>query len=281
MYAFQAADLAKQWKESCQQLKLYRPVGQTVYIGHTSQSDLETPIPKDPEVVKISNRAWWYDAYAAYYDHQVTTYADRIHLKKGVRTHLFGYPYGIWKDKVCPDGSRTGSLGLPSQLGSLVDPDGARYEGIWAPDGKFRHGVIVFPDGSRCEGDWGPDGKLRRGVKVFPNGHREEGDFRPDGRLSSGVVACPNGHREEGERGPDGKLRHGVVVFPSGQRNEVRHGVKVYPDGHGVLVRPDEQREEGAWGPDKKFCHGDWDPDGKFDGVEIYPDGTRSRLEGA
>ena len=139
LYTFQAADLVQQWKESCQQLKLYRPVGQTVYIGHASQTDLMTSIRKDPEVVKISAMAGWYDACAAFYDHQVTTYADRIHLKRGVKTHLFGYQHGIWKEMVL--GRLEGCLGFP--------------------DGKFSHGVMVCPDGTRLEGDWHTQGLLQ------------------------------------------------------------------------------------------------------------------------
>lgn len=205
-------------------------MGQTVYIGHTSQSDLETPIPKDPEVVKISNRAWWYDAYAACHDHQVTTYADRIHLKKGVRTHLFGYQHGLWK---------TPSLGLPRQLGSFLELSEKKYEGIWAPDGYFRHGVKVFPNGTRQEGTFGHLECLRHGVVAFPSGTRHEGDFGP----------------YDGPLGPEG----------------LKSGLKVYPDG---------TRQEGTWGPDEKFRHGVVTfPNGTR--MEVYPDGTRSRLEGA
>lgn len=175
LYAFQAADLVQQWEKSCKQLKLYRPVEQTVYIGHASQSDLMTSIPKDPEVVKISRMAGWYDACAASYDHQVTTYVDRIHLKRGVKSRLFGYQHGIWMEKVFPRGRR--------------------LEGVWGPDGTFSHGVKeeVFPN---------------------PNRRRFEGHFRPDGTLSSGAMIYGKGTaREEGDWGPLA-LRRGVIIHP-------------------------------------------------------------------
>ena len=146
-YTFQAADLAQQWKESCKQLKLYRPVGKTVYIGHASQSDLMTSIPKDPEVVKISTMAGLYDACAAYYDHQVTTYADRIHCKRAVKSHLFGHQSGIWQDKVNPfngvrsEGEGDWFWGDGKFVGVKVDRV-ARYEGKW-DDRKF-YGVIIW-----------------------------------------------------------------------------------------------------------------------------------------
>ena len=199
LYTFQAADLVQQWEKSCKQLKLYRPVGQTVYIGHASQSDLMTSIPKDPEVVKISRMARWYDACAASYDHQVTTYVDRIHLKTGVKTHLFGYQHGIWEEEVFPSGRR--------------------LEGDWGPDGNFRHGVLVFPSGRRQEGAFGPYGGLHHRVEVHPHGERLEGDFLPDGRMVHGVRVFRDGERLEGYFGPDGEF-HGVRVCPDGTREE-------------------------------------------------------------
>jgi len=261
LYTFQPADLAQQWKESCKQLKLYRPVGKTVYIGHASQSDLETPIRKDPGVVKISTMAGWYDAVAAFSDHQVTTYADRIHCKRAVKSHLFGHQSGIWYEKVLSDGTRfEGDFCGPNgrlRHGVKVLPDGTRYEGDWGPD-WFRNAVQVDPDGTRYEGDWGPDGKFRHGARVDPNGTRWEGDWAPDGKFRHGVVVLPDGRRLEGDFRPDGKFRHGVVVFPSGQRAEGDWG----PDGklRGVIVLPDGTKLEGDWVPG---------PDGKFQGVKV------------
>ena len=272
LYAFQAADLVQQWEKSCKQLKLYRPVGQTVYIGHASQSDLMTSIPKDPEVVKISRMARWYDACAASYDHQVTTYVNRIHLKTGVKTHLFGYQHGIWEEEVFPSGRR--------------------LEGDWGPDGNFHHGVLVYPDGTREEGDFGPYGGLRHGVKVYPDGERCEGEWGPDGKFRHGVKICRNGIREEGDFGPFPGLRHGVMILPNGTRYKGDWGPKWFR--HGVKVGPDGTRYEGDWGTEGYFSHGvRVDPDGKRlegdfgpygglrHGVVIYPDGTRSRLGGA
>ena len=310
LYTFQAADLVQQWEKSCKQLKLYRPVGQTVYIGHASQSDLMTSIPKDPEVVKISTMARWYDACAASYDHQVTTCVNRIHLKTGVKTHLFGYQHGIWEE-FFPSGRRLEGVWGPDgnfHHGVLVYPDGTRYEGGFGPYGGLCHGVKICPDGTREEGDFGPYGGLCHGVKICPDGTRVEGDFGPYGGLRHGVKICPDGERWEGEWGPDGKF-HGVKVFPDGQREEGDwrpdgefHGVVVFPDGqrqegdfdpddelrHGVMVLPDGTRYEGDWepGPDGKFhgvkiCpdgerwEGEWGPDGKFHGVTVLPDGTR------
>ena len=64
-----------------------------------------------------------------------------------------------------------------SASGTIVEPDGTRYDGDWKDDVFHGSGKQVFPDGSFYEGSWRENKQCGHGVHHYSDGEVYEGDW--------------------------------------------------------------------------------------------------------
>lgn len=78
--------------------------------------------------------------------------------------------------------------------GSLVYPNGERYEGQWVQGKRHGRGAYHYADGGRYEGEWVDDKIHGRGQSHYANGNVYDGEVRGQaraGRLGTNARPLP------------------------------------------------------------------------------------------
>jgi hypothetical protein len=132
------------------------------------------------------------------------------------------------------------------EIGTLVLPDGGRYEGDIVDGNANGKGVATWSNGRSYDGDWVDDKKNGKGVFTWADGRSYDGDWVDDKINGKGVFTSANGDRYDGDW-VDGKENgKGVHTWKDGDRFE---GVWVDGtiNGKGVYTWANGNRFEGVW----------------------------------
>lgn len=135
------------------------------------------------------------------------------------------------------------SFARPDGAGTMVYPDGSRYEGNWFHGGYDGDGHFSRPDGTDYRGVFRNDGPWQvTGRMHFPDGSWYQGTWNrqtgrgggwiwwPDGRYYAGTWLVPGDEKAL----PDGD---GELIYPDGSRYVGRF-LDGLPDGYGTLTSP-------------------------------------------
>lgn len=95
--------------------------------------------------------------------------------------------------------------------GTMTDPDGHEYSGMWNQDHRHGFGTMHYPNGDSYEGYWIHDKKDGQGVYTYTSGEVYRGLYTEGLRQGRGVMSYANGDRYEGHFLKDRK--HGAGKF--------------------------------------------------------------------
>ena len=175
---------------------------------------------------------------------------------------------GKWLRKTCLlDGTiYVGELndqGEQDGDGTLVLPNGMRYEGQWKSDKMQGEGCLITADGFRYQGHWKEGKRSGEGTMQGPNGAYYKGHWSNDQRSAYGIMAYPEGERYEGCWENGERCGRGTCTFADGCRycGEWKMG---RPNGNGIMTYADGGTYDGEWKDGK--------PDGY--GTRVYADGS-------
>ncbi len=158
--------------------------------------------------------------------------------------------------------------------GSLIKPDGSKYEGYWISgllsrngrfilpngdyfEGNFKlgepygHGVFVQTDGTRYEGNWENNFQHGYGEEYFSDGASYKGDYLYGKKTGVGRFDWEDGSYYEGEIS-NGKMHgRGIYQYSDGR---VYNGdwVENKQNGNGVLTFSDGKKYDGEFVNDER-----------------------------
>lgn len=88
--------------------------------------------------------------------------------------------------------------GERSGLGLLTDPEGNKYDGMWADDEFHGQGSYFWADGSKYTGEWKNGIQDGYGIFFYPNGDKYTGYFKNNLFHGKGKYTWADGSMQEG-----------------------------------------------------------------------------------
>ena len=193
--------------------------------------------------------------------------------------------------------------------GTLIYPDGSKYEGQWKDGRRDGQGALSFPDGGSFIGQWKGGLFNGQGTMIYRYG-RYEGQWKDGMKNGQGVMTYLDGGKYEGEWKDDKISGQGTYTYPDGGiyvgqwKDGRKDGQGTYTasdkhkysgqfkdgktDGQGIMIYPDGAKYEGEWKDSRKNGQGTYTyPDGsKYEGewkdsrkngqgTYTYPDGAK------
>jgi hypothetical protein len=130
---------------------------------------------------------------------------------------------------------------IQEEKSTIVDPDGAVYQGKLLDNKPHGQGVLTFADGSIYNGEFKHDIREGKGTLTLANGEKYVGLFHNNLASGQGEYTFPDGRKYTGRFENDQFNGKGTLIFSDGT-TYTGNFYNNLPEGSGVLSHPDGRK---------------------------------------